>query len=167
MKRIISALLLVSMLSACQQGGGGNMFVREDGGVSKGGLGTLAGAGLGALVGSKVGKGNGQLVGVALGTILGAGLGNSIGTSLDRADMAKANQASQNAFESAPSGQQIAWQNPDSGNSGTITPMRTYQEPNTGQYCREYNQTITVGGKTEQAYGKACRQIDGTWKVQS
>ena len=33
-----------------------------------------------------------------------------------------------------------------------------------GEQCREFQQTITIGGKTEKAYGTACRQPDGTWK---
>jgi len=32
--------------------------------------------------------------------------------------------------------------------------------------CREYQTTIMIGGKREKAYGKACRQPDGTWKEQ-
>ncbi len=35
-----------------------------------------------------------------------------------------------------------------------------------GEQCREYQRTITIGGKTETAYGTACRQPDGTWKTQ-
>lgn len=31
--------------------------------------------------------------------------------------------------------------------------------------CREYTVPITVGGKEEQAYGKACQQPDGTWQI--
>ena len=31
--------------------------------------------------------------------------------------------------------------------------------------CREYQTTIMIGGKPEKAYGRACRQPDGTWKV--
>jgi len=31
--------------------------------------------------------------------------------------------------------------------------------------CREYQQTITVGGRTERAYGTACKQADGSWKI--
>ena len=27
--------------------------------------------------------------------------------------------------------------------------------------------TVTVGGKTEEAYGNACRQPDGTWRVKN
>ena len=33
--------------------------------------------------------------------------------------------------------------------------------------CREFQQTITVGGRTETAYGTACRQPDGDWKIVS
>jgi surface antigen len=36
---------------------------------------------------------------------------------------------------------------------------------NNGQYCREYRQTVKVGGKTQEGYGTACRQPDGTWKI--
>jgi surface antigen len=47
-----------------------------------------------------------------------------------------------------------------------VTPVRTYQSAS-GQYCREYQQTITVGGQMHQAYGTACRQPDGNWKIVS
>ena len=59
------------------------------------------------------------------------------------------------------------WVNPDTGNRGTVTPRRTYrvQRGATTRYCREFQQTITVGGKTERAYGRACRQPDGSWKI--
>ncbi|MDB5406806.1 MAG: hypothetical protein JWL84_1718 [Rhodospirillales bacterium] len=33
------------------------------------------------------------------------------------------------------------------------------------QNCREFQQTITVGGKPQKAYGTSCQQPDGTWKV--
>ena len=45
-----------------------------------------------------------------------------------------------------------------------MTPTRTFQTAS-GQPCREYQQTVTIGGKTEEAYGTACRQPDGTWKI--
>jgi hypothetical protein len=31
--------------------------------------------------------------------------------------------------------------------------------------CREFQQTITVGGKPQAAYGTTCQQPDGSWKV--
>ena len=54
---------------------------------------------------------------------------------------------------------------PDNGHYGTITPLNT-TEPRAGTYCREYQQTVTVGGQTQEAYGTACRQPDGAWKIQ-
>ena len=45
-------------------------------------------------------------------------------------------------------------------------PVRTVQQAD-GTYCREFQQTVTVGGRTEEAYGTACRQPDGSWKIVS
>jgi len=151
-KTILIAVLAVG-LSACQMGGG----QKQVGG-------TLLGAGLGALAGSQIGSGRGKLVAVALGTLGGAFLGNSIGQSLDRADQAYARQAAIGA-QSAPIGAPVAWRNPDSGNYGSVVAIREGANTVTGAYCREYQKTVTVGGKTEQAYGTACRQPDGSWKV--
>ena len=156
LKKFIATLMILSMTAACEQGPNRDLFSKEN-------IGTLTGAAGGAWVGSNVGKGKGQVVGIAAGTLLGAMLGKSIGASLDKADMAYYHQTSQSALETAPVGQAQAWSNPDNGHSGTITPTKTYQE--NGTYCREYNQTINIGGKVEKAYGTACRQPDGSWKV--
>lgn len=164
MKRIIVGLIMATFLTACAQQGGGGFMTRSDGGVSKAGVGTLAGAAGGAVVGSNIGGGKGRIAAIAVGTLLGAALGNNIGQSLDNADLNAYNRTSQRALETAPSGQQVAWNNPDSGNSGTVTPVNVYQN-DAGQYCREYSQTINVGGKQESAYGRACRQPNGEWKI--
>jgi surface antigen len=42
--------------------------------------------------------------------------------------------------------------------------VRTYQSG--GSYCREFQNDVTIDGKKENAYGTACRQPDGSWKVQ-
>lgn len=83
---------------------------------------------------------------------------------MDAADRREASRAAQTALESKPSGTTTSWCNPDSGNSGSVTPTRTYQAQS-GNYCREYEQTVTIGGKTQTAYGTACRQPDGNWQV--
>ncbi len=153
MRKIILMIAAVAMLAGCTADQGNKQT-----------LGTLLGATGGAVLGSNVGKGKGNIVGIAAGTLLGAYAGNEIGASLDRADMGYANNTAQEAFETAPAGRTSSWRNPDSGNSGTVTPVKTYQT-NNGQYCREYNQTVNVGGRTEEAYGTACRQEDGSWKI--
>jgi surface antigen len=128
--------------------------------------GTLVGAGLGGLAGAQIGHGTGRLVAVGAGTLLGALLGGEVGKSLDKSDQLYAERANQQALESAPTGTNVPWRNPDSGHEGWTTPQRTYQTQ-TGQYCREFTQTVLIGGRQEQAYGTACRQPDGTWKVVS
>ena len=150
----IAAIALAGLVSACADSG------------TKQNVGTVLGGVGGAVAGAQFGKGSGQLVGVAAGTLLGALLGSEVGKSLDRADQAHMERANQRALETAPSGSQVLWRNPDSGNAGTVVPQPAYQT-SSGQYCREYQQTITVGGKTEQGYGTACRQPDGSWKVVS
>jgi len=126
-------------------------------------LGTVIGGASGAGIAALAGGGTGAIIGAGLG---GALIGGFIGNRLDARDKRMATQAAQQAFENNRAGQPTAWRNPDSGNSGTITPTRTYELAN-GQYCREYQQTIVVGGEKNQAYGTACRQPDGTWKIQS
>jgi surface antigen len=126
-------------------------------------LGALGGAALGGGIAALAGGGTGAIVGATLG---GALLGGFIGNRLDARDKQMATQAAQQAFENGQSGKPTVWNNPDTGNSGSITPTRTYQLAN-GTYCRQYQQTIVVGGEQHQAYGTACRQPDGTWKIQS
>jgi surface antigen len=127
-------------------------------------MGTILGAGTGALIGSQIGSGRGQMVGIAVGTLAGAMLGSEIGKSLDNADKAMSQRTAQASLETNRTGQTSSWRNPDSGNSGTYTPTSTYRSTS-GQDCREFEQTITVEGRTERAMGRACRQPNGTWQV--
>ena len=154
LKVLVVAGTIVS-LGACVQGKGDKEVA-----------GTLLGAAAGGVIGSQIGDGTGQLVAVGAGVLLGGLLGSEIGRSLDKADQAYAAQSYQQTMETAPVGQTNSWVNPDSGNQGSYTPVKTYQA-NNGQYCREFQQTITVGGQTESAYGTACRQPDGVWQIAS
>jgi len=135
----------------------------ENGMGQKETVGTLGGAALGGLLGSQFGGGTGKLVATGLGVFLGGLAGHEIGKSLDRADKLAANQAYSRA-QAAPIGETISWQNPDNGHRGTYTPVREGTS-SSGRYCREFQQSITVGGKTEQGYGTACRQPDGSWQI--
>jgi surface antigen len=144
-------------LAACQSTGYGNDYSNKEFG------GTLVGAGLGGYLGSQIGSGTGQLAATAVGVLLGGMLGQSLGSSLDTADRAAYGRAEQRAY-TAPIGQQVVWNNPNSGNSGVIVPTRDGYTTS-GQYCREFQQTITVGGQRQQAFGRACQQPDGSWQI--
>lgn len=130
----------------------------------KEGAGTVIGGVGGAVIGSQFGGGTGQIIGTAVGAIAGAMIGQSIGKSLDRADRQEMERTAQYSLENARVNESTTWHNPDSGNSGSITPIRTYQAEGE-RYCREYRQTVVIGGKEEEAYGTACRQPDGTWVI--
>ncbi|MBI1275785.1 glycine zipper 2TM domain-containing protein [bacterium] len=158
MKKLAAISLSVLLLAGCSQNGGyDGRFTKSDAGTVLGGVG-------GAVVGAQFGKGNGRLATTAVGALLGAALGNSIGASLDRVDTMYHERAAQTAFESNRSGTAATWSNPDTGHSGSITPLNVSQRSN-GEYCREYRQTIKVGGKSQEGYGTACRQPDGSWQV--
>ena len=156
MKKTILTLAIISTaaLAACNTTSGmGNKQL----------IGTGGGAVLGGLAGSQIGGGSGRLWATGAGVLLGGLLGSEIGSSLDRADQTYLQQANQRAYN-APVGETIRWNNPDSGNYGTVTPTRSGVD-NGGRVCREYSQTIYVGGKSQSGYGTACQQSDGSWQV--
>lgn len=128
-------------------------------------VGTLLGAVVGGLAGAQVGEGEGQVVAVGVGTLIGAIVGGEIGRTMDELDRQLALDVTQRALTETPRNTVSEWKNPDSGNFGTITPLNT-TEPEPGVFCREFQQTITIGGQTEEAFGSACLQPDGTWQIQ-
>lgn len=142
-------LVCALLMAACETAG------------PKTGLGAATGAAAGGLIGAAAGGG---AEGIVAGVLLGGLLGGAIGNALDQRDREYAYQNNQRGLETYSVGQTSTWQNPDTGHAGSMTPTNTYQTSQ-GQYCREYQQTVTVGGQTEQAYGTACRQPDGSWKV--
>ena len=131
-------------------------------GSPKTAIGGLGGAAVGGLIAAAAGGGG---TAIAASVIGGALVGGLAGNLLDQRDRRLANEAAQQAFETAPSGKAVAWTNPDSGHSGTITPVRTYQS--NGRYCREFQQTVTIGGRPENSFGTACRMPDGAWQIVS
>lgn len=153
---LIPMVLAALSLTACEtmQGRGNKELI-----------GGGSGAILGGLAGSQIGSGSGQLWATGAGVLLGALVGSEIGRSLDKADQAYLNQANYQA-QSAPIGETVTWNNPESGNYGSVTPVRDGYSSG-GRYCREYQQSISVGGRQETAYGTACQMPNGDWEIVS
>lgn len=124
-------------------------------------IGGLGGAVAGGILGEKLGGHGG---GIVAGALIGGLVGGAVGNLLDQRDRRLAMETAHTSLETAPTGSTSTWVNPDTGHEGSFTPTRTWQEPS-GRYCREYQQTIVVGGDTEQSYGTACRQPDGSWEI--
>ncbi len=90
-------------------------------------------------------------------------------TALTLAILDHASEVQQRAHEQAiieatraRAGETITWN--DGPQSGSVTVLRTGTAPN-GQPCREFSQAVTIGGQSETAYGIACRQQDGAWRI--
>jgi surface antigen len=122
-------------------------------------VGSLLGAAAGGLLGSQFGHGSGKSIMTIAGVLGGALAGGAIGRSMERPDAACVNQT----LESGPTGQTVAWQNPDNGTTYNVTPTRTYQDE--GRPCRDYTTTAVIDGQTQTLHGTACRQDDGSWKA--
>ena len=128
------------------------------------------GTALGALTGGALAYGLGQdsskkELWTVLGIGLGAMIGQSIGQQLDERDQYLMAQTFEFAMEKAPTNETAKWENPDTGVGGSVTPTKTYSTTQ-GTPCREFTTSVSIGGQTEQAYGTACRQADGSWKIQ-
>jgi len=127
--------------------------------VLDGGLGQYS---MGGLLGGP----NGDAGAVAGISIKGALLQGPFVTFLERGDIDRAYKTASHTLETQPSGQTRIWRNPQNGHWGTMTPARTFLNAE-GRYCREFRQTVTIGGQEHQAGGTACRSDDGVWRVVS
>lgn len=73
--------------------------------------------------------------------------------------------AGQDALERARSGTIVQWRNPDDGIGGTFVPKPAFRD-SSGRICREFAWTVTIADRRQEAWGTACRQPDGSWKLQ-
>ncbi|SFD21035.1 hypothetical protein [Pseudoalteromonas denitrificans] len=71
-------------------------------------------------------------------------------------------EAAQIKATTAKVGEEIKWHS-ESSNGSVVTTKEGVN--NAGLTCREFQQTITISGDTEQAFGTACLQADGSWKI--
>ena len=153
MESVFAILIAMCLMTGCA-----GTYTKQDTGTA---LGALTGGALAYGLGQ--GSSNKELWTI-LGVGVGAIVGNNIGAQLDERDRLMAGQTLQHTLEKAPTNAVGSWNNPDSGNSGTVTPTQTTIST-TGQPCREFITTINVGGQPQQGYGTACRQADGSWKI--
>ena len=158
-RRVCAVVMIVAYGAGCAAMQSAEQGVENN---PKAVLGSVIGAGGAALLAGALGGRGWTVVAAAL---AGGLIGGAIGNRLDQKDKQLAAEAAQRAFEAGQSGQASVWNNPDSGNHGSVTPTKTYQLAN-GEYCREYKQDVFIGNEKHQTYGTACRQADGTWQIQ-
>ncbi len=121
--------------------------------------GMVIGGVLGGLLGHQVGGGRGQTAATIVGTIAGVAIGGAMGRSMDDVDRMRIAAT----LETTRTGVATTWHNPDTGYNYRMEPTRTYERAQGP--CREYTLDAQIGGRTEQVYGTACRQPDGSWRI--
>ena len=77
-------------------------------------------------------------------------------------DVQIADSALQYALESIPSTEKHEWINSRSGNSGTITPLRSYKSV-AGYYCRDYQELLRINPRQAVYFDTACRGKNSNW----
>ena len=140
----------ILLLTSCATPRGDN----EAGGMIIGGI-------LGGVLGHEIGSGHGRAAATIIGTMIGTSIGGNVGRSMDKTDRLYVARS----LESVRTGVSTTWRNPDSGYQYRVVPTRTYDMNRAP--CREYTLDASIGGKTEQIYGTACRQADASWKVKN
>lgn len=77
-------------------------------------------------------------------------------------DIRLADLTVQRALETALSGATRSWRSAVTGNSGMVTPKRTYRTKS-GTFCRTYTEVVVIGNKSELYGDTACRDRNGIW----
>lgn len=72
-------------------------------------------------------------------------------------------EAAQVKATTAPVGDKIIWDDGDA--NGYVIATKEGKSSTTGLVCREFQQSVTIGSKTEEAWGQACLQEDGSWQI--
>ena len=83
---------------------------------------------------------------------------------MSESDVALAVETMQLGLETGSDGAVARWSNPETGNSGAIRPVRTYQTEG-GYFCRDFHELLNVDGRVV-TYddNHACRADDGVWR---
>ena len=155
--RTLLLVLAAVMLAGCQN-------VRET-------TGAVGGAVLGGYAGSKVGGGSGKTIATAVGAALGMLAGAEVGRRLDEHARMTAEAATVRALNTARAGEAgIVWEAPNASGEGGPVQGRidVLRDGNrSGAPCREFVQTIRIGGEETEARGIACRDAAGEWVIES
>lgn len=129
--------------------------------ATKGQTGAALGGATGAAIGAQFGRAEtrwlGGLIGLGAGTLIGYMIGNE----MDKHD----SQQISRTLETTPSGQTVAWQNPDTNVQYQMTPQPAVQSGD--GLCRDFVLNGTdIAGRQEKLHAMACRNAYGDWVVQ-
>ncbi len=126
-------------------------------------FGTMAGAVIGGIAGNYLLPSQ-PLISTSIGFMLGGGAGYMAANKLTKYDRLYMKDAAYKSLSKAKIGEQTSWYNQQSGNAGTITPVKAYHDIN-GRLCREFKISLTANKKTQNSKDRACKTPKGDWIV--
>ena len=125
--------------------------------------GALGGAAFGGIVAALAGA---NPAWIAASVIMGGVAGGALGNYLGKENAEKHVATNLNALNTLNAGQTASWSDNQSGNSGSTTVNRVFTSAS-GQVCKAYTETVKTQQRTVTEQATACRQTDGSWKVQT
>ena len=87
----------------------------------------------------------------------------TVDTSLAPQDRTLINATMQETLERNQVGESANWVNAPTKRRGSVTPLRTFKSKS-GEDCRDYQQILSVEGRSYVTFDTACRKPDKTWK---
>jgi surface antigen len=160
--RLLALATSAALLASCTEPDGSpGRGIEHGGALSKTDVSVIVGAAAGCGIGTLIGRGAGETIAIISGVVIGGSIGYGVGQYLDSNDRYSYHVAQQGALEN---GNREAWSNSQNGHYGHIVPQKSFTN-NQGQSCRKYTETVYVGAEKHKAYGTACKQADGSWKI--
>ncbi len=104
-----------------------------------------------------------MVLSLAAGMAVAGWTSRNVMVELEGQDRSDAELAMQAALENNPDGMASNWANRSSGNSGSTRPVATMRTE--GSLCRAFETRIVVDDRERLFHQDACRQRDGTWRV--
>jgi surface antigen len=89
--------------------------------------------------------------------------GNSALAEMSPADLDALEEAARRALNEAADGEPVTWSNPETGSTGSVTPLHAERED--AGVCRDLEIVHTVSGKHGRARLTLCKLGYGDWKI--
>lgn len=126
--------------------------------------GALVGAVVGGLLGNAAGNSRNETVTTIIGVIAGGAIGAALTSKMSCEDRSYAYKTYTTGFNAGKPNAFYDWRNPRSGARGRLHVKEYYADEDNFR-CAVYSQTIFIGGRPEEARGRACQQPDGAWAI--
>ena len=126
--------------------------------------GVFAGAILGGILGNAAGGRRDSGGATVAGVVAGGAIGAALTSKMDCGDRSYAYKTYSDGFNAGRANATYTWRNPDNNNNGEMRVLDYYRDEDNFR-CAVFSNTVYIGGRREEARGRACQQPNGTWAI--